>query len=158
MHLIVCGAGLSAMSETPYEIQLSHLTTVESAASTLSDCLQCKDISIQSYMKKVNLVTGKTLRNFPYLLTEFLICTASWGIGVLVGRYMKYTAFPEMDTNDIKNLLDKLFVPISLMLAFLFNEESRRYTNNYQNWQNCIGALPRSCPLRALQIAANQGI
>lgn len=125
-----------------YEIRLSHIATVQSALSTLSDALQCEDPGmLKDYMKTVNIVTKKSMRNFPYLLTEFIICTASWGVGVLIGRYMKYTAFPDMDTEEVKKLLEKLFIPISLMIAFLFNEESRRYTNNYQNWQNCIGGL-----------------
>lgn len=130
------------MADTVYEIDETHLATVEAAFASLSYSLQCADVSmLASYMAKVNKLTGQSLRNFPYLLTEFMICTASWGVGVLIGRYMKYTAFPDMDTADIKNLMEKLFIPISLMLAFLFNEESRRYTDNYQNWQTCIGGL-----------------
>lgn len=124
------------------EIKERDLESVEAACRILSHSLQCPDRSmVQEFMDKANELTGQTLSNWPYLLTEFVVCSSSWGVGVLIGRYMKYTAFPDMDHGEVSHLMEKLFIPISLMLAFLFNEESRRYTDNYQNWQNCIGAL-----------------
>lgn len=130
------------MSAEEYTFDAEQLSTVESAHAALSLCLQkSTPQELEAYMQETNRKSKSSLQNLPYLITEFLTSTSSWGLGLLLGRWFKYTLYPDADKAEVEQVLEKLFIPISLLLAFLFNEESRRYTKAYQNWQTCISSL-----------------
>lgn len=131
---------MSDMEATTLEETKKMLETPQSARNELANVLTSSknEGQIIEYLERVNDIICNTVRSWPYFLTEVLTCSSSWACGVILGWLCKNHLFTDVKPHELAVIRDKLFIPISLLLAFLFNEESRRFTENYQNWQTVI--------------------
>ena len=128
--------------EPEYEFKLTDLASAESACYSLSRCLQQdSEDELKKYMHAANKLTSASLQNVPYLLTEFLTCTSSWGVGLILGRYLKYDLYPEFNKDEIGQLMEKLFIPISLVVGVSFQRGTPPHSKSRQKWQECIASL-----------------
>lgn len=134
---LATGAEMTGLNE-----QADRLATPQGMFNELVRCLQNGDKQVlEGFIREANSLIGKSVNNKPYIFAEFLWFGLAWGTGFVLGRMCKDDWFGHLEISEVSARAEKVFVPLSLILAFLFNEESRRYTANYTEWGRVLSAL-----------------
>ena len=91
----------------------------------------------QGFIREANSLIGKSINNKPYIFAEF----CGWpglGTGFVLGRMCKDDWFGHLEISEVSARAEKVFVPLSLILAFL---STRSRAGTHQLYRMGPGAV-----------------